>query len=239
MGRHPVLEAFQAGKTIEKVFFQKGMRGETAENIRLEAQKHGVSIQYVPVEKLNRLARGNHQGVIAMLSAVNYYSLEDILPAIYEKGEMPLIMILDGVSDVRNMGAIARTAWCSGVHALVVAGSHRAPMSADAVKASAGALNLIPVCRYRSVNQVMDILINNGIGIIAAHEQGNDMPDAIDFDQAVAIVMGDESTGISNQVIQKANHLVKIPMQRSFDSLNVSVAAGMLLYEVMKQRKIS
>lgn len=235
-GRHPIEESLESGSSIEKIFIQKGLQSELLGKIRELATQQNIPLSYVPVEKLNRLTRSRHQGIIAILSAVNYYRLEDIIPSIYENGEIPLIVVLDGISDVRNMGAIARTAWCSGVHALVVGGHNTAPMSPDSVKASAGALNHLPVCRHQHMGEVLDILFANGIKVIAAHGEGTESPADVDFTGPGAIVLGDEAEGISEQVIRKADNLIRIPMKRDFDSLNVSVAAGMLLYEAMKQR---
>ncbi len=192
--------------------------------------------QQVPVEKLNRIASGNHQGVVAYLSNVTYSKIEDIVPDIYSKGEVPLLLMLDRVTDVRNFGAIARTALCSGVHAIIIPSRGSAQITGDAIKTSAGALHTIPVCRENNLKSTLDFLIESGLQVFACTEKTDKYIFDCDFTSPAVIIMGSEENGISAEYLRKATEKVKIPISGQIGSFNVSVAAGMILYETMRQR---
>lgn len=235
-GRHPVKEALEEGKEFEKIFIQKTARSpEIKEIIRLSRQGN-VPTQLVPPQKLNAITGKNHQGVIGFLALVKYYSIEDVLPKVYEDGKTPLFLILDGVTDVRNFGAIARTALCMGVDALVIPQRGSAMINAEAIKASAGALNAIQVCREQHLAGAVNFLKLNGIQIFVADIKGEAKVNEIDFTMPLALVLGAEDKGVSNNIQKKADNRFVIPMSGEFDSLNVSVSAGVVLYEVMRQR---
>lgn len=235
-GTRPVLEALEAGKEVDKILVQKGLRGDVFRELSDAAKEKNVFLQYVPVEKLNRLVRKNHQGIVAFISPVTYQNIEDILPSIYEKGETPLLMILDRISDVRNFGAICRTAECAGVHAIIVPEKGRAMIGPDAIKTSAGALFKIPICKQRSLKQIATYLQESGIRLVACTEKTSQFHYDFDYSGPMAIIMGSEEDGISDDLIRKADYLAKIPMAGNIESLNVSVAAGVLIYEVVRQR---
>lgn len=237
IGRQPVLELLQSDKEVDSVFIQGGTQGDILMEIRKAATLREIPLKTVPVEKLNRLTGGNHQGVVAFTAEVEYVNIEDLLPYIIEQGETPLFLILDGITDIGNFGAIARTAWASGVHAVIISTYSSAPVNADAIKASAGALNDIPVCRTQQLGKTIDYLLLNGLQIIGAEATAREKPSDLDLTLPCAIVMGGEDHGISDEVKSLLTARTAIPMVRKFDSYNVSVAAGMLLYEVMRQRK--
>jgi 23S rRNA (guanosine2251-2'-O)-methyltransferase len=238
-GIHPLIETIKAGKEIDKVFIQKGLHGEHSAELFALLRECDIHYQHVPVEKLNRITRKNHQGVVAFVSAITYHPIEEIVQSLFEKGENPLILILDRVTDVRNFGAIARTAECAGVHAILVPLQGSAQMNADAMKTSAGALNNIPVSRSGNLNESIDFLKNSGLQIVAATEKTEANYYAVDFSIPTAIIMGSEEDGVSPAYLKKCNHKVRIPMNGTTDSLNVSVAAGILIYEAVKQRIVA
>jgi 23S rRNA (guanosine2251-2'-O)-methyltransferase len=235
-GIHPLIETIKAGKEIDKVFIQKGLHGEHSAELFALLRECDIHYQHVPVEKLNRITRKNHQGVVAFVSAITYHPIEEIVQSLFEKGENPLILILDRVTDVRNFGAIARTAESAGVHAILVPLQGSAQMNADAMKTSAGALNNIPVSRSRNLNESIDFLKNSGLQIVAATEKTEENYYVVDFTLPTAIIMGSEEDGVSPAYLKKCNHKVRIPMNGTTDSLNVSVAAGILIYEAVRQR---
>ncbi|MBL7812629.1 MAG: 23S rRNA (guanosine(2251)-2'-O)-methyltransferase RlmB [Bacteroidetes bacterium] len=236
-GIHPVLEALEAGKTIDKVWMQEGIAGGPLQEIRQELRKRNVLWKQVPVEKLNSLVRGNHQGVVIAVSAVDFARLEDVVASVFEKGEDPFILVLDGVTDVRNFGAIARTAACAGVHALLVPEKGGAAINSDAVKTSAGALFHIPVCRTNSMYNSLKMLRNSGLRIVGASEKGSTDFYQSDFSGPVAVVMGGEESGLTTEVWKLCDMHFRIPIAKGgVDSLNVSVAAGLAMYEVVRQR---
>lgn len=234
-GLHPVEEALHAGTTMERIFIQKGMSKEGVSQILRDAREHDVPVLFVPVEKLNRMHR-NHQGVAAVVSPVQFFKIDDILAQAYNDGELPLLIIADRITDVRNFGAMARTALCSGVHALIIPQTETAAMNAEAVKASAGALNKIPVCREKNLVQLVKQLKLHGIQVIASAMKGSKFIFDVDMKIPTAIIMGSEGEGVAPDLLRVADEIVKIPMAGKFDSLNVSVATGMILYEAMKQR---
>lgn len=236
-GIRAVSEAILAGKEIDKLFVQEGLRNELFGELRRLTKEHGIHYQLVPGGKLNRLAPGkNHQGVAAYLSAISYRKIEDVLPEIFEKGETPLLLILDRITDVRNFGAIARTAECAGVHAIVVPSRGGAPVNADAVKTSAGALHKIPVCREDNLKTVIDYLKESGLRIAACTEKASEAHFLSDLGGPLAIIMGSEEDGISGEYLKRADVRVQIPMSGTISSLNVSVATGIILFEALRQR---
>ncbi len=235
-GIHAVLEAIDAGRDLDKVFIRRGSGSELFKKLMGELSRRNVPVQQVPVEKLNRITRKNHQGVVAYLSEITYYDITGILPSIFESGEDPLILMLEGVSDVRNFGAIARSAECAGVHAIVIPTFGSAAINADAVKTSAGALNRITVCRHTDLGFVAKFLRESGLRLFAATEKAEQLFYKTDMTGPVAILLGSEGKGISDPLLKDADHWISIPMKGKISSLNVSVAAGILLFEVIRQR---
>lgn len=243
-GRNPILEALRSGQTVDKIFIQQRLSGDEITEIIHLAREQSVPVQKVPPEKIQRLTfKGgqqiNHQGVAAFLSLIRYYEIEDIVQQCFDKGVNPLIVVLDGVTDVRNFGAIARSAECFGAHALVVPSRGSAQINPEAMKASAGALNRIPVCRVNQVEDAYQSLRLNGLQIYASSLQGDSSISDCDFTLPAAIVMGAEESGIGQGTIRAADKLFNIPMLGETDSLNVSVAAGVILYEVTRQRAVA
>ncbi len=236
-GHHPVVEAIRAGRPVEKVFFQQGLRGDTEKEIRHLTREHDIPLQVVPRERLNKMVRGNHQGVAAWLALVEFQPLEDLVPHLYEQGQTPLLLLLDGVTDVRNFGAICRSAYCLGVHAVVVPTSGAAPANEEAMKASAGALAKVNICRVKSIFSTVDWLKASGIQIVstALHERSAPVME-IDFQLPTAIILGSEDKGVHPKLLSMSDRLTKIPQAVDFDSFNVSVAAGIVLYEAVRQR---
>lgn len=235
-GMHPVLEAIAAGKEIDRIFVQQGLRGAAFQDLWAAIKEHQLAFKYVPVEKLNRLTRKNHQGVIAFVSQVEYQLLDEIVPMVYERGETPLLLALDRVTDVRNAGAIARSIECVGGHCMIMSEKNAAPMNGDAVKSSAGALLRLPVCREKSMVRSLETLGQAGLQIIGITEKAAQTLDEIDFTLPSVLVMGSEEDGISPEVLRTCHVRAKIPMVGHVASLNVSVAAGMALYEALRQR---
>lgn len=235
-GIRAVIEAIDSGKEIESLFVQRGLSGELFRELKDLLKERAIPFQQVPAEKLDRITRKNHQGVIAVISPITYQRIEDLVPQLYESGKAPLILILDGITDVRNLGAIARTAACAGVDALVVPVKGSAEINPDAIKTSAGALYKIPVCRHESLPQVVKFLQESGIQVVACTEKTEHSIYQPDFSLPTAIVMGAEDTGISDTIIRHADELTKIPMFGEIASLNVSVSAGVIIYEAIRQR---
>ncbi len=236
-GIHSVREALEAGKDIDKVLVRRGAGSDLFTQLTGALSKRDIQVQQVPVEKLDRITRKNHQGVIAWLSQITYSDVTSLLPMVFEAGEDPLILILDGVSDVRNFGAIARTAECAGVHAIVIPASGSAAINADAIKTSAGALHRIPVCRHKDLAGVARFLRESGLRIFAATEKAEEGLYRTDMTGPVAVIMGSEERGVSNALLKDADGWVSIPMKGKISSLNVSVAAGIMLFEVIRQRE--
>lgn len=235
-GLRPIIEAIEAGKTIDKLFVQKGLQGEIFSELRKLMTEYEIPTQYVPLEKLNRLTRKNHQGVYAFISPIEFHQIENLLPQIYEQGKNPFILILDRVSDVRNFGAIARTAECVGIDAIIIPQKGSASVNADAVKTSTGALYNIPVCKEPSLRKVFQYLQQSGIQIVSATEKAKDYLYDADYTPPTAIVMGSEEDGISDDLLKISDHIVKLPMTGKTSSLNVSVACGAFLFEAVRQR---
>lgn len=235
-GIRPIIEAIKSGKNLEKVLIQKDLRGELFKEAFQVIREAGIIFQFVPVEKLNRLNSGNHQGMMAWLTQIEYHPFENVLISAFENGKTPLILVLDKVTDVRNFGSIARTAECSGVDAIVVPAQASAMITSDAIKTSAGALHIIPVTKVKSLIDAVKYMKNSGLTIVAATEKGSDPYYNADFKGPMALIMGAEDVGISNELIRLADAFVKIPLQGKIDSLNVAVATGIILFEVARQR---
>jgi len=235
-GIHAVREALEAGKELDKVLIRRGGDSELMKQLLPELREREIPVQMVPIEKLNRVTRKNHQGVVAWLSQISYADLGVVLPGIYEKGEEPLILVLDGVSDVRNFGAIARSAECAGVHAIVVPSSGSAAINADAIKTSAGALHRVPVCRVNDMVATCRLLKDSGLKLIAATEKADDSLYNTDLGGPAAVIMGSEERGVSNVLLKDADTWASIPMKGKISSLNVSVATGIILFEILRQR---
>jgi len=235
-GIRAVVEAIRSGKEIEALFIQRGIGGGLIQELKELMNEYQITAQQVPVEKLNRITQKNHQGVIAMISPIVYQKIEDIIPEVFERGETPLILVLDSITDVRNIGAIARTAECAGVHAIVIPAKGSAQINPDAIKTSAGALYKIPVCRHDSFMQTVRFLQESGLQLVCCTEKTQDNIYTPDYTVPTAIVMGSEEDGIRNEIIRISDHLAKIPMFGEIESLNVSVSTGVILYEAIRQR---
>lgn len=238
-GRHPIMDAIESGKPIDKLFLQQGIRGEFEKKLRQLSKQHNIPMQVVPKERLTRFTRGNHQGVVGYLSLVDYHKIEDILPFVYEQGETPLLLILDGVTDVRNFGAIARSAVCCGVHAIIVPTKGSAQVNADAIKASAGTLPNIRICRVHSLIRTIEELQLSGVQVLASDLQADDLIMNMDMSLPTALVLGAEGEGINKAVLKTVDRRFLIPQTSNTDSFNVSVATGIMLYEATRQRKIA
>ncbi|RQO30729.1 23S rRNA (guanosine(2251)-2'-O)-methyltransferase RlmB [Taibaiella sp. KBW10] len=236
VGRKPIIEALNEAVDIEKIFILKTATGDELGVIKNLARKQDITVSYVPTEKLDRFTQANHQGVVAIAGLISYQPLQGVIDLAVDKGETPLFVILDGITDTRNLGAIARSAYGFGAHALVIPSSNNAAITEEGIKTSAGALEKIAICRVASVQQAVDTLKLNGVQIVATTLQTETALADVDLKEPIAIVMGAEDTGVSSYVLKTADHLVKIPMSEHFDSLNVSVAAGIMMYEIFKQR---
>ena len=234
-GIRPVVEAIEAGREIEKLYIRKGAEGQLMTELRDLCLRHRVHVQEVPVEKLNRLVRGNHQGVVAQIAAIAYVQLDDILERVPDD-ETPLVVVFDGVTDVRNFGAIARSAECAGAHGLIAPLKNSAPVNAEAIRASAGALTTIPVCRVGSIRNTIKTLQAEGFQVVAATEKSRNLLYDADLRRPTALVMGAEETGISKEVLKLCDERLAIPLIGRIESLNVSAAAAVMLFEVVRQR---
>lgn len=235
-GIRAVMEAIEAGKEIDKIFIAKDLQGDLAAQLIGLARKMHIVMQRVPVERINRITRKNHQGVLAMMSAITYHRLDHLVPELYEAGLLPFIVVLDGITDVRNFGAIARTCECAGVDAIVIPEHGSVSVGGDAIKTSAGALHRIPVCRVGSTAWAAKFLKENGYNVVAVTEKSEISYVQGDYTTPVALVMGAEDTGISEATLEQCDTKVGIPMFGNIGSLNVSVAAGVMIYEVVRQR---
>mgnify|MGYP000040441227 FL=1 len=236
-GRKPIREALQAGESVDRIYALASLKKEGLPELRALAKSHGVPIHWVPAERLNRLVKGNHQGVAAQVSLIRYYDIQDVIAQTFEKGEVPLILLLDHITDVRNLGAIARTAYGAGAHAIVVPAKGTASINEDAIKTSAGALHHLSVCRHHSLVELIQQLQQYGIAVYALAGEAPLPMSAVDAKGPCAFILGAEETGVSTPLRFACDEEIALPMQRPFDSYNVSVAAGMVLYEVMRQRQ--
>lgn len=235
-GIRAVIEAIDAGKEIDKIFIAKDLQGDLASELISKARQNRVVMQRVPVERINRITRKNHQGVLAMMSAITYHRLDYLVPELYEAGILPFIVLLDGITDVRNFGAIACTCECAGVDAIVIPEHGSVSVGGDAIKTSAGALHHIPVCRVPSIAWAAKFLRENGYNVVAVSEKADINYTEGAYTDPVALVMGAEDTGISAETMKQCETKVAIPMFGNIGSLNVSVAAGVMIYEVVRQR---
>lgn len=236
-GIHAVLEAIKADKEINKIMIQAGLKGELYPKLMAELKNAGIEPQFVPVQKLNAVTQKNHQGVIAFISPVSYHKLENVIPMVFDKGETPLCLILDRITDVRNFGAICRSAECMGAHTVIVPSRGGAAINADAVKTSAGALMSLPVCREHNLKNAIEYLKDSGLQIVGCSEKATKTIEEVDLTLPTCIIMGSEEDGISPEYLKRCDEFVKIPMTGTIESLNVSVSAGILLYEVLRQRQ--
>jgi 23S rRNA (guanosine2251-2'-O)-methyltransferase len=237
-GTRAVMEAVIAGKEFDRLFVQKNIDNVLSAELLDLLRKHSIQYSKVPVEKLNRLTRKNHQGIVGFISAISYSSLDNVVSSAYAAGESPLILILDRITDVRNFGAICRSAECAGVHAIVVPIKGSAQVNSDAMKTSAGALNYIPVCRENSLENAIRFLQDNGLRVVACTEKTDTTIYKIDLSGPLAIILGSEEDGIMPQLLKKADALGRVPMSGRISSLNVSVAAGILVFEALRQRNL-
>jgi 23S rRNA (guanosine2251-2'-O)-methyltransferase len=239
-GLRPVIEAVKSGKGIDKIFFQSNLQGKLFLELKalLTQSEKTISVQYVPVEKLDRLVkRQNHQGVVAQLSLIAYREIEEIIEELERENEKPFLLMLDSVTDVRNLGAIARSAECAGVHALIIPQQSTAPINQDAIRTSSGALLRLPVCRVANTKSLLNLVKSYGITTYVATEKATENYTAMNAQEPMMIIMGNEEKGVSPQIIKMADRLVSIPIKGVIESLNVSVAAGVMMYEVVRQRE--
>ena len=236
-GIRAVIEAVNAGKTIDRVFLQKGLQGTLYKELLATLQGAQIATQYVPIEKLNRMSKKNHQGVIATLSPVEYQDFEELVIGVTESGKVPLFLVLDHLQDVRNFGAIVRTAECTGVSGIIIPKRGSVSVTADAVKTSAGAVFRVPICKVDNLIDAVYYLQGSGIRVVAATEKTNNLLYSKDFSTPLAIVMGAEDVGISGGVLKVVDSRVKLPMAGEIGSLNVSVACAVFLYEAVRQRE--
>lgn len=235
-GTRAVMEAIKAKREIEKIFIQAGLNNDLIKELIQTARANSVPFTFVPQEKLNRLSSKNHQGVVCQMAAVQYANLENIIDKAYSEGREPFLLIIDRVTDVRNFGAVARTAECAGLDAILMGDAGNAPLTADAMKTSAGALSHLPVCRVKDMWKTIRFLKDNGIQIVACTEKANTLLYEVNLNLPVALILGSEEDGISPQLLKEADYLAKIPMKGKISSLNVSVAAGISIYEAIRQK---
>lgn len=235
-GIRAVIEAIESGKDVDRVLLKRELQGELFSELLQLIKTYEIPMQRVPVERIDRITRKNHQGVVAFISAVTYYKLEQIVPALYEEGKSPLIMVLDGITDVRNFGAIARTCEVAGVDAIVIPAHGSVTVNADAIKTSAGALLTLPVCREHNLKDAIVFLKNSGIKVVVSTEKAAIDYTETDLSVPVAILMGSEDMGVAPEHLRISDELIKIPQFGTIKSLNVSVAAGVMIYETVRQR---
>ena len=236
-GIRTVIEAINSGTTIDKVFLQKGLHGELFQELESLLRKQAINSSYVPVEKLNRLSDKNHQGVVAQISPIEFHDLDNLVMKVIESGTTPLFLLLDQISDVRNFGAIIRTAECTGVNGIIIQKKGGAPVNADTVKTSAGAVFKVPICKVDHIKDAMFHLQASGIKVIAATEKTDNMLNDVSFKEPCAIILGSEGRGINPSVLKLVDDKAKLPLLGEIESLNVSVACGAFLYEVVRQRR--
>jgi len=235
-GVRPVIEAINAGKEIDKLYIQRDIKGSGLSELRNAIKKAKIAFSHVPIQKINRHTSGNHQGVLAFISPIELSDIETLIPSLFEEGKVPFVLVLDKLTDVRNFGAIARTSECAGIDAIIIPKRESAQINADAIKTSAGALHTIPVCKVNNLTDAVLYLQASGLKIIGCTEKTDESIYDIDYTDPIAIVMGSEERGISNQILKICDKKGKIPMSGNISSLNVSVAAGIILYETVKQR---
>lgn len=236
IGVHPIIEAIKAGKEIDKIYIQSDIRGPGLTDLRKAIKQGKVPFSHVPVQKLNRHTQGNHQGVVAFISPIETQDIEDILPQLFEQGKVPFVLMLDRITDVRNFGAIVRTAECAGVDAIIIPKRESAQINEDAIKTSTGAIFRVPICKVDNLTDTVYLLKDSGLKIVGCTEKTESSVYDCDYKEPVAIIMGNEEKGIANQLLKNCDSLAKIPMAGEIASLNVSVAAAVILFEAVKQR---
>lgn len=236
-GIRAIIEAINAGKTIDKVFLQKGLKGDLFSELESLVNKSSLNRSYVPIEKLNKLTKGNHQGAVAQISPIAFYDLEELVIQVTESGKTPLFLLLDQLSDVRNFGAIIRTAECTGVDGIIIQKKGAAPINGDTIKTSAGAVFKVPICKVDHIKDAVFYMQASGIKVIAATEKTNDSLFDMSFTEPSAIIMGSEGRGINPSILKVVDAKAKLPLLGEIESLNVSVACGAFLYEVVRQRR--
>lgn len=237
IGKKATIEAMESGKQLERIYLQNNAGGDAIEIIKTIAAENLVPINKVPVEKINSFNIGNHDGCVAVISKVQYQDLQQVISFVFEKGETPLFVILDGITDIRNIGGIARTAFCCGVHAIIIPDKGVGALNEDAITTSAGALEQIAVCRISGLIKAIDALHLNGIKVFASEMTADKKLFELNFSEPCAVIMGSEEKGITPALLKISDAAFNIPMTGKFESLNVSVATGMILYEAMKQRE--
>ena len=235
-GIHPILEALNAGKDIEKILLARELRNPQVREITAAAEKLEIPVQKVPNEKLDSFTKANHQGIVAFVSMIEYQPIEDVLIHVFEAGRQPVFVILDRITDVRNFGAIARSAECAGVDALIIPSRGSAQINADAIKTSAGALNIIPVHRSPNLKNTIHYLKDSGVRLVAVTEHGSSDYGKSDLTGPIAFILGSEEDGISPEYLKLCDERIKIPITGTISSLNVSVAAGIIIFETLRQR---
>ena len=235
-GIRPVMEALNSGRDVEKAFVQRGAGSDAFRALMKLFRQYDVPYQVVPVEKLNKLTRKNHQGVVAYISPVSFCNIEDVIPGLYEKGKSPFLLIFDRITDVRNFGALLRTAESAGVDAVIIPAKGSAQLNSGTIKSSAGAIYKIPICRAHNLKDVIDFLKNSGIKIAAATEKTDKLHFETVLTGPIALIMGSEGEGVSGEYLKKSDVHLRIPMLGEIESLNVSVAGGVLMYEIVRQR---
>lgn len=234
-GIHPVLQAIKSGKTIDKIFIKNGLMNNSIKIIQQNLVEKKIRINYVPINKLNRITRKNHQGVIALLSCCKFHSLETVLSEILKNNKNPFLLILDRITDVRNFGALIRTAECAGVDAIILSNTSSAPINHDSMRTSAGALNWIPICKEPNLVHTIDYIHKMGIQVVAASEKATESVFKSQLKKPIAIIIGNEENGIAQNLLKRCDLYVKLPLYGKIESLNVSVACGVILYEIIRQ----
>ena len=235
-GTRPVLEAINSGKTLEKLFIQKNLKKEILEKIKSKLSNKKINISYVPKEKLNRITKKNHQGIICYISPISYQPIEEIIQRVFEKGKDPFVIILDRITDTRNFGAISRVADASGVDAIIIPEKESAIITSDSIKTSAGAINYIPICKVKSLRSTANFLKESGLKLVSCTEKGDKKFYDADLTLPCCIILGSEKDGISNSLIDISDERLNIPMKGNVESLNVSSSASVILFEVVRQR---
>ena len=235
-GTRPVLEAINSGKTLEKLFIQKNLKKEILDKIKSKLSNKKINISYVPKEKLNRITKKNHQGIICYISPISYQPIEEIIQRVFEKGKDPFVIILDRITDTRNFGAISRVADASGVDAIIIPEKESAIITSDSIKTSAGAINYIPICKVKSLRSTANFLKESGLKLVSCTEKGDKKFYDADLTSPCCIILGSEKDGISNSLMDISDERLNIPMKGNVESLNVSSSASVILFEVVRQR---
>jgi 23S rRNA (guanosine2251-2'-O)-methyltransferase len=235
-GLRPVIEAIKAGKNIDKILVLNKIKSDNFNELKELIKENDIFFQYVPQERLNKVTKKNHQGIIAFLSPVEFSDIERIVPQLYEEGKQPFLVLLDKITDVRNFGAIVRTAECVGVHAVVVPEKGAAKIGNDAIKTSTGAIYNIPICKVKSLVKTVEFLKDSGVKVMSCSEKATERYDEISYEGPIALVMGSEETGVTREILNNSNHVISIPIMGKIQSLNVSVAFGVIAYEALKSK---